>query len=831
LREASAVVEQPSLSFAVLLRQLRSEAKLTQEELAEAAGLSPRAISDLERGINRTARKDTAMLLAGALGVAESVVALFVEAARGRTPAADVLDAIRRSGWWPGGGRRLTWNIPARNPAFTGREDLLATVRQRLQAGHAAAAQALYGMGGVGKTQLAVEYAHRFAESYDLAWWINAEQSGLIRDQVTSLGQALGCIQAGGGSEAVRAAVLTELRQRGRWLLIFDNAEALADVAPWLPGAGGHVLITSRGRGWDEIAAPVEVDVLPRAESIEMLRRRVPGLTEADAGRLAAQLGDLPLAIAQAAGFIADTGTSASQYLGLLQTRAGQLLDRGAPASYPRSLAAATAVIAARLADHDPAAAELASLCAFLAPEPIPEDLFTGAADLLPAELAAQAADPLAWRQTLAHMAGQSLARIDQRGLQMHRLTQAILRDRLTPARAAATRRCTEAILAATDPGDPTSPDAWPRWAQLMPHVLAADLAATDNPGLRDLARRVCWYLIERGDARTPQALMSVLHQQWRDRFGEDHQDTLMAAHYLSWTMLDTGQYSEARDLGEDTLIRRRRVLGEDHGDTLNSAQNLAVALRKLGEVEAARDLNHDTLIRKRRVHGQDHPSTLRSATNAAADLRELGQVEAARDLDQDTLERRRRVLGEDHNDTLYSMYNLAADLRMLGDVKAARDLDQELLERCRRVLGEDHDDTLSAASKLAGDLRMLGDVRAAHELDQDTLERRRRVLGDDHPDTLSTAGSLAADLSELATNQAAADAAPGDGDRSEQMPLTRREQQVAALVAAGRTNRQIGRRLGISEKTAEVHLQHVMFKLGVHSRAEVAAWAVMHIT
>jgi DNA-binding CsgD family transcriptional regulator/transcriptional regulator with XRE-family HTH domain len=826
LRKASAVVEQPSLSFAGLLRQLRNDAKLTQEELAEATGLSPRAISDLERGINRTARKDTAVRLAGALSLAEPVVVPFVEAARGRAPAADVLTVIRRSG----GVRRQPWNIPARNPAFTGREDLLAAVRQRLQAGHAAIVQALYGMGGVGKTQLAVEYAHRFAESYDLAWWINAEQSGLIGDQVTSLGQAMGCVPAGTGSEAVRAAVLTELRQSGRWLLIFDNAEALADVAPWLPGAGGHVLITSRKRGWDEVAAPVEVDVLPRAESIEMLRRRVPRLTEADADRLAAGLGDLPLAIAQAAGFIADTGTPASQYLGLLQTRAGQLLDRGSPGSYPRSLAAATAVTSARLADRDPAAAELASLCTFLAPEPIPEDLFTGAVSLLPGELAARAADPLAWRQTLAHMAGQSLARIDHRGLQMHRLTQAILRDRLTPARAAATRRCAEAILAASDPGDPTSPDAWPRWAQLMPHVLATDLAATDNPGLRDLGRRVCWYLIERGDARTARELMSVLHQQWRDRFGEEHQDTLMAAHYLSWAMLDTGQYSEARNLSEDTLIRRRRVLGEDHGDTLNSAQNLAVALRKLGEVEAARDLNHDTLLRKQRVHGQDHPSTLRSATNAAADLRELGEVEAARDLDQDTLERRRRVLGEDHNDTLFSMYNLAADLRMLGELKAARNLDQELLERCRRVLGEDHPDTLSAASMLAGDLRMLGEVPAAHELDQDTLERRRRVLGEDHPDTLSTANNLAADLGELATNRPAASAAaPGDRDRTDQMPLTRREQQVAALVASGRTNRQIGRVLGISEKTAEVHLQHVMFKLEVRSRAQVAAWAVTH--
>jgi transcriptional regulator with XRE-family HTH domain len=659
--------EQGSLSFAGLLRRLRGEAKLTQEELAEAAGLSLRAVSDLERAINRTARKDTALLLAGALGMTESAAELFVAAARGRTPAADVLTALR------GSGRRLAettprvWNIPARNPAFTGRDDLLAAVRERLQAGHAAVVQALYGMGGVGKTQLAAEYAHRFAGGYDLTWWIDAEQDGLIGDQVVSLGLALGCVPAGAGTGAVRAAVLAELRRRDRWLLIFDNAQTPADVAPWLPGGGGHVLITSRQRGWDEVATPIEVDVLTRAESIEMLQRRVPRLTETDADRLSAELGDLPLAIAQAAGFIADTGTLASQYLGLLRTRAGQLLDRSAPGSYPRSLAAATALIADRLADHDPAAAELASLCAFLAPEPIPEYLFTSAVGLLPGELAARAADPLAWRQTLAHMSRQSLARIDHRGLQMHRLTQAILRDRLTPVRAAATRRCTEAILSASDPGDPPSPDTWARWAQLMPHVLAADLGATDSPALRELVRRVCWYLIERGDARTARDLMSNLRQQWRDRLGADHQHTLMAAHYLAWALWELGRYAESRDLNQDTLERHRSVLGHDHPDTLNSAHNLAMDLRMLGDARAARDLDRHTLDRYRRSQGQDHLSTLRSASNLAADLRALGEARAARDLDQDTLERRRHVLGHDHPDTLSSAHNLALDLPAPG--------------------------------------------------------------------------------------------------------------------------------------------------------------------
>ena len=460
------VAEQPGLGFGGVLRELRARAQLTQEELAEAAGLSPRSVSDLERGINRTARKDTAVLLAGALGLAEPARSSFIAAALGRVRAAEVLAAV------PGPVPRV-WNVPARNPGFTGRDGLLAQVRDRLLAGGAAVVQALHGMGGVGKTQLAAEYAHRFAVGYELAWWVHAEQGGLIGDQVADLGLALGCIRPGAATEVVRAVVLAELRARGRWLLVFDNAEDPAEVAAWLPGGSGHVLITSREPGWAELAAPVEVDVLARAESAAILQHRVAGLGGADADRLAAGLGDLPLALAQAAAFMAGTGMPAAEYLGLLHARPGPLLDQAVPGSYPRSLAVATALAAARLADDDPVAAELASLCAFLAPEAIPGELFTGAAGELPGGLAARAGDPLAWRQTLARLARQSLARVDHRGLVMHRLTQAILRDRLTPSQAAATRNRTEAILAASDPGDPDNPATWPRWARLMPHLLA----------------------------------------------------------------------------------------------------------------------------------------------------------------------------------------------------------------------------------------------------------------------------------------------------------------------------------------------------------------------
>ena len=639
------------------------------------------------------------------------------------------------------------WNIPARNPAFTGRDRLLVVVRERLLVGDRAVVQALQGMGGVGKSQLAAEYTHRFAGTYDLAWWVNSEQPGLIGDQFAALGAALGCVDPGASMEVVRATVLAELRARGRWLLVFDNAETPADITPWLPGGGGHVLITSRQRAWAEVAAPVEVNVLARPESVALLRDRVGGLSDADADRLAGQLGDLPLAVAQAGGFMAETGMPAAQYLELLRTRAGRLLDHGAPGSYPRSLAAAVQLIADRLAAEDPAAAELASLCAFLAPEPIPEDLFTDAPGELPGDLADRAVDPLAWRQTLAHLVRQSVARVDQRGLQVHRLTQVILRDNLTDAQATAARARTEAILAASHPGDHTDPATWSRWARLMPHLLATNLAATYNPHLRSMACAACSYLLSRGDTRTGHGLASDLREQWRERLGDDDEHTLEVVQCVAWALWDMGRYADARDLDQDTLQRRRHLLGNNHPDTLTSASSLAADLHRLGEVRAARDLNQDTLQRRRRVLGEDHPKTLFSASNLALDLRELGEVSAARDLDQDTLQRSRRALGDDHPGTLSAADNLAADLRELGEVSAARDLDQDTLVRFRRVLGEDHPDTLTSASNLAADLRELGEVSAARDLDQDTLQRRRRVLGEDHPDSLTSAKSLVSDL------------------------------------------------------------------------------------
>lgn len=329
----------------------------------------------------------------------------------------------------------LVWNAPAHNPHFTGRDAELSRLASSMVGGSAVTVHSLHGLGGVGKTQLAAEFAHAHAGDYDVVWWVAAEETASIPDQFSALAVALG-LEPAADPEALRAQVHEALRGTAGWLLIFDNADEASGIAGWLPrapqpgGAPGHVIITTRRGGFGSLGAVLELDVIGLADAVALLRTRVPDLDQTTGEAIAAELGRLPLALEQAAAYMDRTQELPEEYLDLLRSRAGELYTLGRVSSRADTIATLWNVSLDRAATENPASVQLLEICAYLAPEPVPLDLFTGHADLLPPALSAAAADRLAFTEAVAVLADYSLARRTRDGIQVHRLVQAAARAR-----------------------------------------------------------------------------------------------------------------------------------------------------------------------------------------------------------------------------------------------------------------------------------------------------------------------------------------------------------------------------------------------------------------
>jgi hypothetical protein len=393
-------------------------------------------------------------LLAGVVGVDVFGIAEAAARARLRRMIADALAGRAKPGaapGFPGAGRAMPreprfpgalpqiWKVPARNPSFTGRGPDLETMAQRLAAGPAVTVQSVHGLGGVGKTQLAAEYAYAHAGDYDLVWWIAAEEPASIPDQFAALAARLG-LDPVADPEVVRDQVHDALRGVPGWLLIFDNADAAADILPWLPavpmpaGIAGHVITTTRRGGFGVLGPVMDLDVLGLPAAVRLLRSRVPGLDEDTGEQIARELGQLPLALEQAAAYMDRAQMPSGEYLGLLRTRAADLHARGQVTARTDTIATLWDISLDRISGESPAAVQLLGICAYLAPEPIPLDLFTAHPGQLPEPLSLAAADQLAFGDTVAILVDYSLAKRTAAGLQLHRLVQAAIRARHDPA-------------------------------------------------------------------------------------------------------------------------------------------------------------------------------------------------------------------------------------------------------------------------------------------------------------------------------------------------------------------------------------------------------------
>jgi hypothetical protein len=340
-----------------------------------------------------------------------------------------------------GGGPRFpgmpprVWNAPPRNPHFTGRDAELGRLGRGLAGGSTVTVHSVRGMGGVGKTQLAAEYALAHAGDYEVVWWVAAEEAASIPDQFAGLAAALG-LEAAGDPGAVRGRVHEALRLAAGWLLVFDNADDPGDIAGWLPGAPqrtgvpGHVIVSTRRGGFGSLGAVLDLDVIALADAVALLRTRVPGLDQATGEAIAAELGRLPLALEQAAAYMDRAQEPGEEYLELLRTRARELYALGRVSSRADTVATLWNVSLDRAAAESPAAVQLLEVCAYLAPEPVPLDLFTAHPQLLPAPLSAAAGDRLAFTEAIGVLADYSLARRSPAGIQVHRLVQAATRAR-----------------------------------------------------------------------------------------------------------------------------------------------------------------------------------------------------------------------------------------------------------------------------------------------------------------------------------------------------------------------------------------------------------------
>ncbi|HYC93256.1 MAG TPA: FxSxx-COOH system tetratricopeptide repeat protein [Thermoanaerobaculia bacterium] len=572
-------------------------------------------------------------------------------------------------------------NLPPRNPNFTGRKDLLSRLHSALMKDRkAAVVQALAGLGGVGKTQLAIEYAH--AHDYTIRWWIRSEQTTTLAADYAALAEPLRLPERRAADQnAIVQAVKRHLERTSGWLLLFDNVETPEDVAPFLP-SGGHVIVTSRNPAWRGVAAPIDVDVMERGEAIDLLLQRSGAADRDAADRLAAALGDLPLALDHAAAYVDETKISLDAYLGLFTTRRSEL-----PASQ-----AVAATLNLSLGKLDAPARELLTLAAFLAPENIPREL-----------LGERLTDPLQLNAAIAALRRYSLVTATPDSISVHRLVQFAVRDRLSPEQEREWVRAAMRLLAAVTPRAPEDSRTWSRFAVLLPHVRTlVDIAlerGVENDDFVVAGAHTTGYVIRRDDYPGALALLLKLERLTRNeqllvalQFGmgginglagapESAVETLrevLALHRrrdgevspvvvydlatLSGALVNLGRYDEALE----TAREAERGLSRCQGGDLKMLQSvvksiLGVALGYATRYEAAREALEEALALLEELYGPDNGNMVTIRRSLGMVLMELGEVERAKAELERAVAIARATSGDDSVATCRSLLGLAS--------------------------------------------------------------------------------------------------------------------------------------------------------------------------
>jgi MinD-like ATPase involved in chromosome partitioning or flagellar assembly/tetratricopeptide (TPR) repeat protein len=676
---------------------------------------------------------------------------------------------------YPGGEPKID-HAPARNSRFTGRENDLRQLREQLRDYGTAVVLpvTLQGLGGVGKTQVAMEYVHRFKTDYDLVWWIDCGQPQFIDSSLADLGvrmqDAFGtAIPTTQSSDEAARLVLQLLGQATavrRWLLVFDNAEEIEAVKPYLPEGGGHVLITSRNRAWAEQARSLPVEVFSRPESVAHLLLRVPTITPEEADQVAEVLGDLPLAVATAGAWLAETSFTVSDYLLELERQAPRTLSISQLADYPQPVSQTWDLSLNRLQDRSPAAARLFELCAVMASTIALELLYNPAMARVLEPLDPKLSEPMIIGRVVQEINRLALIKLDPSAgrIHVHRLVQAVVQDRMSAEQIASARRDVHQVLAAARPrGEVDDPANWIRFRLIWPHLTPSVAMTSEEESVRQLFIDRVRYLWQRHDLERGHQVAADVETAWEAMLAAGPEPAVADAlrrqllhlrFNLANILRDQARFEEAKAVDDVVLRDQRELLGADHPHALMTAGSLAADLKALGRYTEALNMDQSTYPAWTELYGEDHARTLAAANNLADSYRLTGDFVRALQMDGDTLERRRLTLGLLHPRTLGSAAKVARGLLEVGRYTEAVARMEAAWQSSIEALGMDSLEAMNAQMLLGIALRSAGRPAEAEQQFREATDGLSRRFGGSSSEALACRLSQSVNL--LAVQRAA---------------------------------------------------------------------------
>ncbi|GCE51295.1 DNA-binding XRE family transcriptional regulator [Thermosporothrix hazakensis] len=736
--------------FGELLKELRKRHRIGQKELAASLGVHRNTIGAWERGDRLPDTRGMVLEMAKQLHLNEEETQALLEAS---------LTSVA-----------LRWYLPySRNPFFVGREQQLECLYTALvqKAPQARRPYALSGMGGMGKTQLAIEFAYRYTQQFSAVLWIGAETQESIISHLTAIASVLNLPQQRDQNQhTLIASVLQWFQTHRDWLLIFDNVEDLEFVQPYMPTLShGALLLTTRLQATGELAQPLEVEPMTPDEGAHFLlqRARISGPfspeTMQAANAIVASSGGLPLALDQAGAYIEETNCSLPEYQRLFHSHTLSLLsERAIYASHPHSIVKTLMLSFSQLQQREPSALLILSACAFLAPEAIPEAIFTGApASVLGETLASIATDAFHWNRGLRALQHFSLVKRNgqQRLLSLHRLVQLIFKEGISHADQRHWVMQLLRLLHHAFPQVETKPEfreQW-RWCDLLlPHARECikqsqhwELAGSDVTAFYE---RIAAYLFYRARYTEAEPLMLETLELYKASSNEEAQAALLARLGRLYHHLEQRDRSETCYL--QAIEMQERLSGSDSVTVADTLELLALLYTNAGRFAEAEQHLRRALHIKEALYGPDHPSQARALHYLAAQLKEQGRYQEAETLMLRALHLYELEGGVDSLQVASLVHSLAIACAEQGKYSQIEPLLQRALHLQEAVLGPNH----PTIGRTLGDLATLYCVQ---NMLADALPLFRRAIrifeqthGPDYPEIAYFLTNLATAYKEL---------------------------------------------------------------------------------